>query len=121
MRSRISQSLEILKNGSDLLNSNVYKDLEFLSNLNPDVLINKMSNYDDFEIIIIDFVKNVLLRKGDYMKIFKSYIKDINKKSKKYKNKILKVLYSWENPESLSEQYIEKYISYKDYLKWQTR
>jgi hypothetical protein len=37
MRSRVSQSLEILKNGEDILNSNVYKDLDFLSNLDPDV------------------------------------------------------------------------------------
>lgn len=115
MRSRVSQSLEILKNGGDLLNSNVYKNLDFLSNLDSDILIKKMEKYDDFGLILIDFVKNVLLRKGDYLKIFKSYIKVINKESKKNKNKILKVLYSYKNPESISEEYIEKDINYKDY------
>lgn len=115
MRSRVSQSLEILKNGGDLLNSNVYKNLDFLSNLDSDILIKKMEKYDDFGLILIDFVKNVLLRKGDYLKIFKSYIKGINKESKKNKNKILKVLYSYKNPESISEEYIEKDINYKDY------
>jgi hypothetical protein len=116
MRSRVSQSLEILKNDGDLLNSTVYKDLDFLSNLNADILISKMNKYDDFGLIIVDFVKNVLLSKGDCIKIFKSYIKTINKESKKNKKKILKLLYSWENPESILEEYIEKDINYKVYM-----
>lgn len=116
MRSRVSQSLEILKNGGDLLNSSVYKDLDFLSKLDPDVLIHKMGKYEDFGIILVDFVKNVLLRKGNHIKIFKSYIKNINKESDKCKKKILKILYSFENPESLSEEYIEKNIDYKNYI-----
>jgi hypothetical protein len=115
MRSRVSQSLEILKNGGDLLNSNVYKDLVFLSKLDPDILIKKMNRHIDFGLIIVDFVKNVLLRKGDYLKIFKSYIKEINKEAEKNKRKILKILYSWENPESISEEYIEKNIDYESY------
>lgn len=115
IRSRVSQSLEILKNGGDLLNSSIYKDLDFLSNLDADVLIKKMNNYNDFGIILVDFVKNVLLRKGDYIKIFRSYIKDINKKAKKSKKKILKVLHSFENPESMLEEYIEKNIDYQNY------
>lgn len=117
IRSRVSQSLEILKNGGDLLNSSIYKDLDFLSNLDADVLIKKMNNYNDFGIILVDFVKNVLLRKGDYIKIFRSYIKDINKEAKKSKKKILKVLHSFENPESMLEEYIEKNIDYQNYLK----
>jgi hypothetical protein len=117
MRSRVSQSLEILKNGGDLLNSSVYLDLNFLSRLDSDVLIKKMNKHIDFVLIIEDFVKNVLLRKGDYLKIFKSYIKEINKEAEKNKRKILKILYSWENPESISEEYIEKNIDYKSYSK----
>jgi hypothetical protein len=117
IRSRVSQSLEILKNGGDLLNSSIYKDLDFLSNLDAAVLIKKMNNYNDFGIILVDFVKNVLLRKGDYIKIFRSYIKDINKEAKKSKKKILKVLHSFENPESMLEEYIEKNIDYQNYLK----
>ena len=117
IRSRVSQSLEILKNGGDLLNSSIYKDLDFLSNLDADVLIKKMNNYNDFGIILVDFVKNVLLRKGDYIKIFRSYIKDINKEASKSKKKILKVLHSFENPESMLEEYIEKNIDYQNYLK----
>ena len=118
MRSRVSQSLEILKNGGDLLNSNVYKDLDFLSKLDSGILISKMNKYDDFEIILFDFVKNVLLRKGNYTKIFKSYLKNINKEAEKHKKKILKILYSWENPDSLLEEYIEKNIDYENFNKF---
>jgi hypothetical protein len=74
-----------------------------------------MNNYNDFGIILVDFVKNVLLRKGDYIKIFRSYIKDINKEASKSKKKILKVLHSFENPESMLEEYIEKNIDYQNY------
>ena len=47
--------------------------------------------------------------------IFRSYIKDINKEASKSKKKILKVLYSLENPESMLEEYIEKNIDYQNY------
>lgn len=116
LRSKVSQSFELLKNGENLYNSELYKKIDLLTKLDSDVILNKMDKYDEFGIILIDFVKNVLLRKGDYIKIFKSYIKDINRLSLDYKNKILRVLYSYENPNSFLEENIERKIKYSEYI-----
>lgn len=116
LRSKVSQTLELLKNGLNLYESDLYKKVDLLTKLDSDVILSKMDKYDEFGIILIDFVKNVLLRKGDYIKVFKSYIKEINKLSSIYKNKMLRVLYSWENPGAFLEENIEKDILLSEYL-----
>jgi hypothetical protein len=116
LRSKVSQSLELLKNGEDLYKLQVYKNIDLLSKLNSDLILYRMNEYDDFGIILFDFVKNVLLKKGDTIKIFKSYIKYINKISLSYKRKILRVLYSYENTNTFLEENIEKDIDYKEYI-----
>lgn len=116
LRSKVSQTLELLKNGLNLYESDLYKKVDLLTKLDSDVILSKMDQYDEFGIILIDFVKNVLLRKGDYIKVFKSYIKEINKLSSIYKNKMLRVLYSWENPGAFLEENIEKDILLSEYL-----
>jgi hypothetical protein len=116
LRSKVSQSLEILKNGEDLYKSQVYKNIETLTKLNSDLILDKMIEYEDFGIILFDFVKNVLLKKGETIKIFKSYIKYINRISLSYKDKILRVLYSYENPNVFLEENIERDIDYKEYI-----
>ena len=116
LRSKVSQSLELLKNGENLYESEIYKNIDLLSKLNSDLILDRMNEYDDFGIILFDFVKNVLLKKGDTIKIFKSYIKYINRISLLYKNKILRVLYSYENPDVFLEESIEKDIDYKEYI-----
>ena len=116
LRSKVSQSLELLKNGENLYESEIYKNINLLSKLNPDLILDRMNEYDDFGIILFDFVKNALLKKGDTIKIFKSYIKYINRISLLYKNKILRVLYSYENPDVFLEESIEKDIDYKEYI-----
>lgn len=116
LRSKVSQSLELLKNGENLYESEIYKNIDLLSKLNPDLILDRMNEYDDFVTILFDFVKNVLLKKGDTIKIFKSYIKYINRISLLYKNKILRVLYSYENPNAFLEENIEKDIEYKEYI-----
>jgi hypothetical protein len=116
LRSKVSQSLELLKNGQDLYNSDLYKSIDLLTKLDSDVILSKMDKYDEFGIILIDFIKNVLLRKGDYIKILKSYIKDINRLSSIYKNKMLRVLYSYENPGSFLEKNEERDIIYSEYI-----
>ena len=116
LRSKVSQTLELLKNGHNLYESDLYKKVDLLTKLDSDVILSKMDQYDEFGIILIDFVKNVLLRKGDYIKVFKSYIKEINKLSSIYKNKMLRVLYSWENPGAFLEENIEKDILLSEYL-----
>ncbi len=116
LRSKVSQSLELLKNGENLYESEIYKNIDLLSKLNPDLILDRMNEYDDFVTILFDFVKNVLLKKGDTIKIFKSYIKYINRISLLYKNKIIRVLYSYENPDVFLEESIEKDIEYKEYI-----
>ena len=116
LRSKVSQSLELLKNGQDLYNSDLYKSIDLLTKLDSDVILSKMDKYDEFGIILIDFIKNVLLRKGDCIKILKSYIKDINRLSSIYKNKMLRVLYSYENPGSFLEKNEERDIIYSEYI-----
>lgn len=116
LRSKVSQSLELLKNGEDLYKSELYKKIDLLTKLDSNVILSKMDKYDEFGIILIDFVKNVLLRKGDYIKIFKSYIEDINRLSLVYKNKIIRVLYSYENHDVFLEEYIERDINYSEFL-----
>jgi len=114
--SRVSQSIELIKNGEDLYKSEIYKNINLLTKLDYNFIISKMDNYDDFGIILIDFVKNVLLRKGDYIKIFKSYIEHINKISSVYKNKMIRVLFSYENPNSFFEENIERDIYPSEYI-----
>ena len=114
--SRVSQSIELIKNGEDLYKSEIYKNINLLTKLDYNFIISKMDKYDDFGIILIDFVKNVLLRKGDYIKIFKSYIEHINKISSVYKNKIIRVLFSYENPNSFFEENIERDIYPSEYI-----
>lgn len=112
LRSRVSQTIELLKNEDDL-----YKKMDYLSKLNFKTLYDKMYLIykEDFTIILEDFVKNVLLRKGNVNSIFNSYILTINKKSKKYKNNMLKLLYYKNNPDSLEEN-IENLIDYTEYI-----
>ena len=116
LRSKVSQSLELLKNGEDLYESEIYKNIDLLSKLNSDLILDRMNEYDDFGIILFDFVKNVLLKKGDTIKIFKSYIKYINRISLSYKKRILRILYSYENPSVFLEENIERDIDYKEYI-----
>lgn len=115
LRAKVSQSLELLKNDDDLYKSDLYKKVDILTKLDYNSILKKIYNSEDFGIIIVDFVKNVLLRKGDYIKIFKSYILDINKIAKVYKKKMLRVLYFHKNP-NIFEINIEKEINYADYI-----
>ncbi len=119
LRAKISQSLELLKNGEDIYSSDLYKKIDLLTKLDSDTILKKMSKYDDFGIILVDFVKNVLQRVGDYREIFISYLKNINKLSKIYKNKMLRVIYSYNNTSSFLEEYIERDIDYDDYFRYE--
>ena len=116
LRSKVSQSLELLKNGGNLYSSDLYKKIDYLTKINPDVIISKMSTEDDFGIILVDFVKNVLLKKGNYKEVFKSYIKNINRLSKIYKRKIDKVFYFHNNPDLFLEENIDREIDYREYI-----
>lgn len=113
LRSRVSQSLELLKNGNDLKSSKLYKDIDFLSNISVPKII---SNVDTK--IVDDFVESVLLKKGDSMKTFTKYLNIIKRKSQKYKIKMLRVLYFYENPDSSIDEHIDydRNIDYSEYI-----
>lgn len=116
LRSKVSQTLELIKNGNDLYKSDLYKKIDTLTKLDSNIILNKMNKYDDFGLILVDFIKNVLKRKGNYINIFKSYIKSSNRLSLKYKKKMNRVLYFYENPDSILEENIIKDINYLDYI-----
>lgn len=116
LRSRVSQSLELIKNGEDLHNSELYKNIVNLSKLSADKIIAKMETYDDFGIIIYDFVTNVLLRKGKHLDVFRSYVSNLNKVGEVYKKKLNKVLYTYNNPNSYFEENIYKKIDFTEYV-----
>jgi hypothetical protein len=123
--SRISQCLEKLKNNKDsddldkvLAQSKIYQDLESISNISGNLILKRMGSlYENFHLILDDFSKNVLL-KGDknLNQIFINSINRIKRKATKSKNKMLKVLYSYKNPESFLEEYVERKIDFKFYI-----
>jgi hypothetical protein len=126
LRSRISQSLETLKNNKNSNNlsqiftqSKVYHDLDILSKIDGKVIIKKMINLypSDFKTILDDFVKNVLLKPNkNSQQVFINEISRINKKSIESKNKLLRVLYSYQHPESFLEEYQERDIDFTKYM-----
>lgn len=118
LRSRTSQVHELLKNGEDLLNNDVYNSINFLSKVDGDYLLRKMFNeYNDFDKILNDFTENVLLKRGNSVLYFIKEIKIINKRCSKYKSKMLDILYHHKNPNMFIEECYDKDINYSEYLK----
>jgi len=125
LRSRISQSLEFLKNnkdsdsiGVDFHNSKTYQDLNNISKLKGDNIIKIMKmKYPNFDQILSDFVKNVLVKNTKNDEEF--FIKEINKIKNKAidsKKKLNRILYFYKNPNLFLEENIEKDIDFTQYL-----
>jgi hypothetical protein len=125
LRSIISQSLEFLKNnkdsdniGVDFHNSKNYQDLDNISKLKGDNIIKIMKmKYPNFDQILSDFVKNVLVKNTQNDEEF--FIKEINKIKNKAidsKKKLNRILYFYKNTNLFLEENIEKDIDFMPYI-----
>lgn len=125
LRSRVSQSLEFLKNNKnsnsieiDFYKSTVYTDLNSISQLKAGNILKIMKQtYLNFEEILSDFVENVLLKNpSNSESLFIKEISKIKKKAIKSKNKLNRILYFYKNPNLFLEEYIEKDIDFIPYI-----
>jgi len=103
IRARIHQLDSEIKNNNlnnnDEINnfivkSKIYKDLEFLSKLNYNLLIDKLKTENNYDKIIYDFSTEVLNKTENHEKEFKNYLKNIINKSKRLLKKLIKISYS---------------------------
>lgn len=88
----------------------IFKDIEFLSMMDENLILNKLKQDLNYKSIIKDFSEYFLEKNGNYESNFIKYIKGIKIKNKKYLNKVLKTSYNIHN---FSEQ--ERIIDYKNY------
>jgi hypothetical protein len=129
IRSRISSMREYLQqlntNNVDLLvseikKSNMYIDCDNISKLNGRTIIDIMkSQYKAFDVILSDFVKNVMGNKSINIEdVFIKEIQNLNIKAKKMKKKLLKTLYTFLIIEDCIylEENISKDIDFTDYI-----
>jgi len=126
IRSRVSALYTELQT----LNTNDIKELErYLTKteeyrqcvdfirLNGEKIIKQLKNkYKSFDLVLNDFVKTVLLKNDDIEITFIKFIKEINKKSLKMKNKLLRLLNNFIIPEGILEEHYEKNIDYSKYI-----
>lgn len=75
-------------------NTKIFKDIEFLSNVDENILLSKIKSDSNYKNIIKDFSEYFLNSGGDYERNFLKYIKKIKIKNKKYLHKILKSSYN---------------------------
>jgi hypothetical protein len=126
LRSRISQSLEFLKNNKDSSNIEtifhnyiIFTELNNISKLSENTILKIMyQTYLNFDEILNDFVKNVLLKNNsnNNEEIFLKEINKIKNKATESKNKLNRVLYFYKNPNLFLEEYIERNIDFTPYI-----
>lgn len=91
----------------------IYNDLIFLSNVNQNVLLDKLKLDTDYQNIISDFSKVFLKNKSHNLeKNFLDYIKKIKDKNKKIIDKLLRSSYNFE-----SYEFDNDIIKYDDFKK----
>lgn len=89
----------------------IYKDLNFLTNIDEYIILKKLKNDKDYKDILENFSKNVLNNNNiNYEKNFTDYIKKIKQKNKKMLDKLERTSYNFENINN------DKVIKYKDFL-----
>lgn len=127
MRARIEQlntdirnkNIKGIKSTIDYIKTTkIYKDVEFISNLDLNIVFKKMKKDINYLNIIKDF--NLLFLENDVKEIdrqekeFLKYFESIKLKNKKLLQKLLKVSYNFENFSYFEFPDIE--INYEDYL-----
>jgi hypothetical protein len=89
----------------------IYKDLNFLTNIDEYIILKKLKNDKDYKDILENFSKNVLNNNNiNYEKNFTDYIKKIKQKNKKMLDKLERTSYNFENINN------DKVIKYKEFL-----
>lgn len=89
----------------------IYKDLNFLTNIDEYIILKKIKNDKDYKDILENFSKNVLNNNNiNYEKNFTDYIKKIKQKNKKMLDKLERTSYNFENINN------DKVIKYKEFL-----
>ena len=89
----------------------IYKDLNFLTNIDEYIILKKLKNDKDYKDILENFSKNVLNNNNiNYEKNFTDYIKKIKQKNKKMLDKLERTSYNFEGIND------DKVIKYKDFL-----
>jgi hypothetical protein len=94
-------------------NSKIYKDLDFLSNMDGDILLDKLKKDINYDKIISDFSCIFLKNPStNYESNFLKYIKSIKNKNKKILDRLINTSYNFEN------YFIDdKIINYSEFLK----
>ena len=76
----------------------IYKDLNFLTNIDEYIILKKLKNDKDYKDILENFSKKVLNNNDiNYEKNFTDYVKKIKQKNKKMLDKLERTSYNFEN------------------------
>ena len=119
MRSRVSHLHQVLKNIPKdkiidyIKNSKEYKDADFLIKVDPEFLLKKTSNnfIKDFSVV---FLKT---KNKNYKINFLNYFKNIKRKNKTLKIKLLKTSFTYLNETFFIEDYFDFNIDYSKYIR----
>jgi len=128
MRSRISSLHSDIENLSNkdfknvvnfIKNDKYFKDADFLSKINIDVLLIKLKNDSNYNNLLLDFNKTFLLNDKKDLKSceqeFIKYLKILKKKNEILKKKLIRTSYNYENV-FYKNEIVDKNINYDDYL-----
>lgn len=126
IRSRVSETYEYLKDNFTNINDieylikshKNYTDCDMISKLDSNKILLKMdSNYKDFNEILDDFIKNVIVNQSDNIyEVFNKEFKMLKKRASLMKKKLLNLSKNFINNEQFLEEYIEKDINWHQWL-----
>jgi len=126
IRSSISQMSEYIKDKNDnniefiIKNSDIYKKYDYISKVVPVIILKKMrTEYDEFDSILNDFIKNVVVNNSDNLdSTFEKEIHFLNKRAKNCVNKLLNISKNFirESRGEYFEESCDKIIDYSKYL-----
>jgi len=128
MRSRVSHMSQKLKNidKKDIIdyikNSKEYKDSDFLTKIDIDLILQKIKSYENYDNFIKDFT-NIFLENNskNYEKNFIIYIENLKNRNKKLKSKLLKTSYLYLNERETfnfgNGDIIDRDIDYNEYIR----
>jgi len=100
-----------------IIYNKIYKDADFLSKINSKILLDKLRNDKDYNLLIFAFNNDFLEKKykdiKDCENNFLKFFETLKNKNKILKNKILKTSFNFE---SFTEDYFDREINYYEYL-----